>query len=98
MSLDSNLLLRLKHYDQTHLVSHWDELDHDQRAILLRDIEKIDLEHVTHAFETVKDQLVEKSQSNETPIDQLMEPIPEHRTASIDKTTKEQLENYRREG
>lgn len=95
MSIDSNLALRLKGYNQTHLLAYWDELDHEQRAILLRDIEKTDLEHVTHAYETVKDQLGEK---NETPIDELMQPIPSHRTASIDKTTKEQLETYRRQG
>ena len=101
MSIDSNLLHRLKNFNQEHLVAYWDDLDVEQRAILLRDLGKVDLEHVTHAFESVKDQLVDRSDSkdaSETTIDQLMEPIPEQRIGSIEKTNKEQLESYRREG
>lgn len=98
--MDSNLLLHLKKFNQTHLVSYWDQLDHEQRAILIRDIANTDFDHITHAFQGVQDQLIEKSddQENKPIIDEIMEPIPEHLTGSVDKTSKEQLENYRREG
>ena len=105
MDIDSNILLRLKKSNQTHLLSCWDQLDHEQRAILIRDITNVDLDHVTQAFQGIKDQLIEKSvdkelneHENKEPIDQFMEPVPEHLTGSVDKTSKEQLENYRREG
>ncbi len=103
MNIDPSLLLRLQHANQSHLVSYWDQLDCEERAILLRDISNVDFDHITHAFEGIKDQLVEKSSENDEhakheTIDQLMEPIPEHLTASMDQISKEQLEHYRREG
>ncbi len=105
MNIDPNIVLHLKNSNQTHLLSYWDQLDHEQRAILIRDITNIDLDHIKQAFNEVKDQLIEKSSDkeldeheNEQTIDQIMEPIPEHLTGSVDKTSKEQLENYRREG
>jgi len=96
MTIDPDILFRLKNSNQTHLLSYWDQLDYEQRAILVRDIINTDFDHITQAFQEVKDQLIEKS--NEQTIDQIMEPIPEYLTGSIDKTSKEQLENYRREG
>ena len=101
MNIDPNIVLRLKNANQTHLVSYWDQLDHEQRAILIRDITNTDFDHVTQAFQGVKDQLMEQSDQkelNEQRIDQIMEPIPEHLTSSIDEISKEQIENYRREG
>jgi UDP-N-acetylglucosamine/UDP-N-acetylgalactosamine diphosphorylase len=105
MDIDASILLRLKNANQMHLLSYWDQLDHEQRAIFIRDITNIDLDHITQAFEGIKDQLIEKPIDNELnehenheSIDEIMEPIPEHLTGSVDKTSKEQLENYRREG
>ncbi|UJR33156.1 hypothetical protein I4U23_020613 [Adineta vaga] len=105
MDIDSNTALHLKNSNQEHLVSYWNELDHEQRAILIRDISNVDLDRITEAFQSVKDQLVEQtanmnlngSETNKS-IDDLMEPIPEHLTGSVDKTSKDQLEHYRREG
>lgn len=96
MEVDAATLLRLKNSNQTHLLSYWDQLDHEQRAILLRDISSIDLNRITEAFEGIKDQLVE--QGKDESIDDLMEPIPEHLTGSVEKTSKEQLDTYRRQG
>jgi UDP-N-acetylglucosamine/UDP-N-acetylgalactosamine diphosphorylase len=105
MEIDPAILLRLKSFNQTHLISYWDQLDHEQRAILIRDITAIDFDHVTHAFQGIKDQLTEKPVDNEIDehenketIDQIMEPVPDNLTGSLDKSSKEQLENYRREG
>jgi UDP-N-acetylglucosamine/UDP-N-acetylgalactosamine diphosphorylase len=96
MNIDPSILLRLKNSNQIHLLSYWDQLDYEQRAILIRDISNIDFDYITQAFQGVKDQLIEHE--NEQTIDQFMEPIPEYLIGSIDKTSKEQLENYRREG
>lgn len=105
MDIDPTILLRLKKSNQTHLLSYWDQLDHEQRAILIRDITNVDLDRVTQAFQGIKDQLIEKpidkelnEYENKETIDQFMEPVPEHLTGSVDKTSREQLENYRREG
>lgn len=96
MDIETNTLNQVQNFNQTHLISFWDQLDSEQRAILLRDLSHTDFEHITNAFEGVKDQLSGKIE--EQPIDQWMEPIPEHLTGSVEKTSKEQLENYRREG
>lgn len=105
MDIDSTIYLRLKKANQTHLLSYWDQLDHEQRAILIQDINNVDLDHVSEAFQGIKNQLIEtpidkelnEAKHGET-IDEIMEPVPEHLTGSVDKTSKEQLENYRREG
>ncbi|CAF4588491.1 unnamed protein product [Rotaria sp. Silwood2] len=105
MDIDPNVYIRLKNYNQTHLLSYWDQLDHQQRAILIQDINNIDLDYITQTFQHIKHQLIEKpidnnliEHENEETIDQIMEPIPEYLTGSVDKTSKEQLEYYRRKG
>lgn len=102
MEIDPSILLRLTKADQTHLVSYWDQLDHEQRAILIRDIINTDFDHINQAFDDIKDQLTEQTTSNEQAnqqsIDDLMEPVPEHLSGSVDRTSKEQLETYRRSG
>ena len=102
MEIDPSILLRLKNADQTHLVAYWDQLDHEQRAILIRDIINTDFDHVNQAFDDIKDQLTEQTtaneQANHQSIDDLMEPVPEHLSGSVDQTGKEQLEIYRRLG
>ncbi|CAF2851897.1 unnamed protein product [Rotaria sp. Silwood2] len=105
MDIDPNVYIRLKNYNQTHLLSYWDQLDHQQRAILIQDINNIDLDHITQTFQHIKDQLIEKpidnnliEHENEETIDQIMEPIPEYLTGSVDKISKEQLEYYHRKG
>jgi hypothetical protein len=100
MDIDSNLLLRLNNAGQGHLVSYWDQLDHEQRAILIRDIMNVDLDHVSQAFHDIRDQLIDQSSNNHdnVNIEDIMEPIPEHRTSSIETTSKEQLDQYRHEG
>ena len=94
MEIDPIIFDRLKNAGQTHLVAFWDQLDHEQRAVLLRDIDKIDFDHVNQSFEAIQDQLVEKKSN----IDEFMEPIPDEIIGSIDRTSKEQIEIYRREG
>ena len=101
MEIDPSILLRLKNADQTHLISYWDQLDHEQRAILIRDIINTDFDHINQAFDDIKGQLTDQTvngDANHQSIDGLMEPIPEHLFGSVDTTSKEQLELYRRQG
>ena len=105
MNIDPDIVSRLNAAHQEHLLTYWSELDHEQRAILIRDITNIDLDHVTQAFHGIKDQLDDKpvhgdlnGDDKSKTIDELMEPIPGQLTGSVDQTTKDQLEHYRREG
>ena len=101
MEVDPATLLRLKKSNQTHLISYWDQLDFEQRAILIRDITNVDLDLVTKAFDDIKDQLPANSSQNDKDaanVDEFMQPIPEHLQGSVDKTSKDQLERYRHEG
>ena len=101
MEVDPATLLRLKKSNQTHLISYWDQLDFEQRAILIRDITNVDLDLVTKAFDDIKDQLPANSSHSDKDalnVDDFMQPIPEHLHGSVDKTSKDQLERYRHEG
>jgi UDP-N-acetylglucosamine/UDP-N-acetylgalactosamine diphosphorylase len=112
MEIDSALKQRLIDANQAHLLAYWPELNDEQRQILLNDINEIDFDRVTKAYNGIKQELladptipvneelkqgdqVEVKQEN---IDELMEPVPDSVTGSIDNTTKEQLENYRQKG
>jgi len=102
MDIDPAIVLRLQNADQSHLLSYWAELDFEQRGILLRDICNTDFDHVNQAYKDIQDQLIKPSDKSENgpskTIDELMEPIPAHSTGSVENASKEQLEQYRREG
>jgi len=112
MEIDSALKQRLTDANQAHLLAYWPELNDEQRQILLNDINQIDFDRVTKAYNGIKQELfadptisvneglkqghqVETQQEN---IDDLMEPVPDSVSGSIDNTSKEQLENYRQKG
>lgn len=112
MEIDSAVKQRLIDANQTHILAYWSELNDEQRQILLNDINEIDLSRVTKAYNGIKQELlsdpsipkneefkveneVETKRDN---IDELMEPIPEAVTGSIDEVTQEQLESYRQKG
>jgi hypothetical protein len=103
---------RLKAADQLHLLAYWSELSDEQRQILLRDINEIDFDRVRKAYEGVKDELLADSQpaihaeqnhsdnkdTKQDNIDDIMEPVPDHVAGSINESSNEQLESYRRRG
>jgi UDP-N-acetylglucosamine/UDP-N-acetylgalactosamine diphosphorylase len=112
MEIDSAVKQRLTNANQAHLIAYWSEINDEQRQILLNDINEIDFDRVTEAYNGIKQELladrtipvneglkqgdqVETKQEN---IDDLMEPVPDSVTGSIDNTSKEQLENYRQKG
>lgn len=96
MDIDTNIVNRLKSVNQSHLLSFWDQLDQEQRSILVQDIKSIDFDHVTNAFNDIKDQLTENELGQQ--LDHLMEPIPEEIISSVEQTPKNQLEHYRKLG
>jgi UDP-N-acetylglucosamine/UDP-N-acetylgalactosamine diphosphorylase len=112
MEVDSAIKQRLANANQEHLLAYWSELNDEQRQILLNDINEIDFDRVTKAYDGIKQELFadptipisERPNLNGQPetkpenIDDLMEPVPDSVTGSINETTEEQLENYRQQG
>lgn len=100
MEIDSDIQQRLTYTNQIHLLKYWPELNDEQRRILLRDINDVDFDRIQQAYETVKHELTDElpaSSPNEM-IDDIMEPIPEHMAGSVNESSKEKLEEYRRHG
>jgi hypothetical protein len=112
MEIDSAIKQRLINANQAHLIDYWSELNDKQRQILLNDINEIDFDRVTKAYNSIKQELladptiphneevkqddqVETKQEN---IDDLMEPVPDTVTGSINEASQEQLESYRQKG
>jgi hypothetical protein len=112
MEIDSALKQRLTNANQAHLLTYWSELNVEQRQMLLHDINEIDFDRVTKAYEGVKQELlsdpaIPKSEvlnqddikeTQQANIDELMEPVPDSVTGSINETSKEQLESYHQKG
>jgi len=112
MEIDSALKQRLIDANQAHLLAYWPELNDEQRQILLNDINEIDFDRVTKAYNGIKQELLadptipvneelkqgDQVEVKQENIDELMEPVPDSITGSIYNTTKEQLENYRQKG
>ena len=107
MEVDSSIKERLAKANQTHLLAHWSELTDEQRQILLHDINEIDFDRVTKAYNGIKHELLadnevkksdgQKAMTQES-IDDIMEPVPDDVTGSVNETSAEQLEKYRQRG
>ena len=112
MEVDPALKQRLANANQAHLLAFWSELNDEQRQILSNDINEVDFDRATKAFDGIKQELstdisipIEerlalnvKGEVKLENIDELMEPVPDSITGSIIETTEEQLENYRQKG
>lgn len=112
MEIDPALKQRLANVNQEHLLAYWSELNDEQRQILLNDLAEIDLDRVTKAYNGIKQELfadptipshfksndhVQEEVKQEN-IDDLMEPVPDSITGSINEATEEQLKNYQQLG
>ena len=112
MEVDSTLKQRLANVNQEHLLAYWSELNDEQRQILLDDLAEIDLDRVTRAYNGIKRELFAdptipshfksndyvQEEIKQENIDDLMEPVPDSVTGSIDEATEEQLKNYQQQG
>ena len=114
MEIDSATQQRLTYTNQKHLLAYWSELNDEQRKILLRDIAEVDFDRVQQAYDAIKHELAdevspisnghgsnslgETEDGHSEVIDDVMEPIPDHMAGSIDEASKEQLEEYQKQG
>lgn len=112
MEIDAALKERLAKANQEHLIAYWSELNDKQRQILLDDLAEVDIDRVTRAYNGIKQELFAdptipndlKSKDNvqeeikQDNIDDLMEPVPDSITGSIDESTEEQLNSYQQQG
>ncbi|CAF1104212.1 unnamed protein product [Adineta ricciae] len=101
MEVPSSIKERLAKANQAHLLDYWSELTNGQRQTLLHDINEIDFDRVTKAYNGIKHELTENHAGEnvqQESIDDLMEPVPDSVTGSVNDTNKELLEHYRQQG
>ncbi|CAF0970948.1 unnamed protein product [Rotaria sordida] len=109
MEINSSVKQRLTNANQTHLLDYWSELNDEQRQLLLRDINEVEFDRVSKAYNGIKrelfadktisnNEIFNQDDENETEqenIDDLLEPVPDTVTGSINEASEEQLESYR---
>ena len=112
MEIDSALKERLTKANQEHLLAYWSELNDKQRQTLLDDLAEIDIDRVTRAYNGIKQELFAdptipsnlksndhvQEEIKQDNTDDLMEPVPDSITGSIDESTEEQLKSYHQQG
>src|ERR1700722_17356482 len=105
MEIDSGIKQRLTNANQGHLLDYWSVLNDEQRQLLLNDINEIDFDRVTKAYNGIKQELLadptipkneafnqgEQIEAKQENIEDLMEPVPDSITGSINEASKEQL-------
>lgn len=90
-----DLKQKLASYGQEHLVQFWDELNDEERSLLIADIKELNLEEVQSFFSRATASLVEESAEK---LDDRLQPVPESTFMSTTRSSKEQLQNYEHEG
>ena len=63
---------QLQKYDQDHLLTFWDELNHEQKSALFKELSDLDLDYVTQSFERCVSDVNAKAEK----LDDKMEPLP----------------------
>lgn len=94
MTVYDELYERLSKVGQEHLLKFWDELTLDQQEILVRDIDELNLKELKLYFERATASL----QEDGIKLDDRMQPVPEEKLASIERTAEERLKAYEEEG
>ncbi|XP_058442689.1 UDP-N-acetylhexosamine pyrophosphorylase [Malaya genurostris] len=84
----------LTKYNQDHLLKYWDELNANEKRILVEDIEELNLDEVNLFFERATSSLKE----DEAKLDDKMDPVCEDKFLSTSRENIEQLELYKCEG
>lgn len=85
---------KLTRYGQEHLLRFWDELNDEERNLLVSDIKELNLEEVQQFFKRATASLEEDSQK----LDDRMRPVLESTFMSTQRTNREQLNVYEHEG
>lgn len=80
------LLERLKDYGQEDVFALWDELSHDEREYLVKDIESLDLSRI--------DRIIRCSLRSQGLPAAAIEPVPESSVSTVDERTHEERERW----
>lgn len=94
MTVYDELYERLSNVGQEHLLKFWAELTLDQQEVLVRDIDELNLKELKLYFERATASL----QENGIKLDDRMQPVPEEKLVSIERTAEERFKAYEKEG
>ena len=75
---------------QSHLFKYYDELEEHDKQVLLKDLDKIDVEEMNHLFE----QAISSMKAEVEKLDDRMKPIPTSKLASEKTCSEDQLSAY----
>lgn len=85
---------KLARFGQEHLVKFWDDLNDEERSLLIADIKEINLEEVQSFYERATASLEENAEK----LDDRLQMVPESTFMSTTRTDKEQVKVYEYEG
>lgn len=85
---------KLARFGQEHLVKFWDDLNDEERSLLIADIKEINLEEVQSFYERATASLEENAEK----LDDRLQAVPESTFMSTTRTDKEQVKVYEYEG
>lgn len=84
----------LSDHNQQHLMQFWDQLDNNERELLMEDIQSLRLEEVVKFFRKT----ASETNDDQEKLDDRIQPIPAELHGSITRTTPEKLKAYQYEG
>ena len=85
---------KLASYGQEHLVRFWDELNDEERSLLIADIKELNLEEIKSFYERATASLEENAEK----LDDRLQAVPESTFMSTTRTNMEQLKIFEHEG
>lgn len=81
---------RLLEVGQEHLLRFWNELNDDERELLIKDIKELDLDKVEQYFKDTMSSL----NANTLQLDERLQPIPDEKIMRIHQTQPSTLSTY----
>lgn len=84
------LLLKLRDFNQDHLLKFWDEISDDEKFLLIRDIEEQNLEEVSTYFSNA----ISSLNADQIKLDAKLRPVPKEASGSLLDSTPDQIKNY----
>lgn len=88
------LYTKLAQVGQEHLLKFWSEISVDERTLLKRDIDSLNLDEIKQYFDRATISLGE----NGIKLDDRLQPIPDRQILSTIRTSETKLNMYREEG
>lgn len=88
------LYTKLAQVGQEHLLKFWSEISADERTLLKRDIDNLNLDEIKQYFDRATISLSE----NGIKLDDRLQPMPDEQILSIVRTSESKLNMYREQG